>query len=505
MSRLAQITDRYQAAALVAAGATELLVVADETGAYLDVALKRLVSRLRLEDPEVWQDVLAVARQVRWRLATDPTPALFHADGDEILQALVSVCQRRKLASDLATQQLLDDLAVRAEAAYRSERPVGAVLLESLADLGYESCIVVAASSRAHDSIRRWFADLGLAVPVLRGSLRDWAGVVEQAYAIGSPSLFSPSLLTAPRARSISYVLPSWVQDRSLPNSSFSDVAEGAIRPRKRIFKVGQEPVLDAPPPVVEDELMPQPVWSRHTAVRAPGHDEVLARKVLLAGGLAIMLDQDGEHIRNLYPEQPAGERVELGDVSTIAIGSYLVLREGLTQSVTLYDQALELLGQRGPQAKASQEEWKRALERQLDRIGNTAVVSSLRRAGVRRADRAVAWTDTTMVRPQDDHDFELLLEWLNLPKQPHFELATALRRARLQASQDVREILEDAVSTANLDELQHDGFLRMELELPGFRSIIATRVLAISPHLEPVARREVRVPFEDWSARWLE
>jgi hypothetical protein len=96
-------------------------------------------------------------------------------------------------------------------------------------------------------------------------------------------------------------------------------------------------------------------------------------------------------------------------------------------------------------------------------------------------------------------------LEWLGLPIQPHFELATALRRARLQASQDIREILEDAVSSADLSELERDGFLRFELDVLGFRSIIATRVLAISPNIEPTHHHDVRRPFEDWGAQWLE
>ena len=109
------------------------------------------------------------------------------------------------------------------------------------------------------------------------------------------------------------------------------------------------------------------------------------------------------------------------------------------------------------------------------------------------------------MVRPQDDADFELLLDWLGLPKQPHFELANALRRARLQASQDIREILEDVVSSADLSELERKGYLRFELDLPGFRSIIATRVLAIAPIAEPIYRHDVRRLFTDLGAQWLE
>jgi hypothetical protein len=505
MIRLTQIADRYEAAGAVARGIVELDAVSDAVGAQLDIALKRLIIQLREEDPEIWQELLAVARQLRWRLATNPAPAAFRVGDDKLLAGLEDACQRRKLAADQATQTSLEDLARRAEHACVQDRPMGKALLESLRDLNYESCVVVTASGRAQSATRDWFDSLGISVPVLRGSFREQAEVVEQAYAVGWPVLFGPALLTAPRARSLAYVLPSWVQDRTLPTSALADYAEGAIRPARKIFKIGTEPVVDEPSAVVEDQLTPLPVWSRHSSSRAPRPDEVLARKVLLGGELAIMLDEDGEHIRSLYPDRPAGQRVELGDVSAITVGSYLVLREGITQSAMLYDWAIELLGDRGPNTSRSQEQWKNALQAQLDRLGTAAVTRELEQAGVRRADRAAAWTSITLVRPQDDQDFERLLNWLGLPTHPHFELATALRRARQQASQDIREILEDAVSTADLAELERDGFIRIELDVPGFRSIIATRVLAISPELEPVQRREIRLPREDWGARWLE
>jgi len=70
MTWLTQIADRYQAAGALAQGTVELHAVSDEAGANLDAALKRLVIQLREEDPEIWQELLAVARQLRWRLAT---------------------------------------------------------------------------------------------------------------------------------------------------------------------------------------------------------------------------------------------------------------------------------------------------------------------------------------------------------------------------------------------------------------------------------------------------
>lgn len=505
MTRLTEISDRYRAAAVMMGAEAELHAVADDVGAQLDASLRRLIARLRQDAPDDWQDLLAIAKQLRWRLATNPAPAEFRSGDDEIVSALVSECDRRKHGAEEATQLLLSDLADRAERSRGGDRPSGVILLESLSELNFESCVVVAASRSVQYALRQWFDSLEIAVPVLSTTFRAQEHVVNQAYVVGSPSLFAPALASAPRAERLAYVLPSWVRDRTLPRSSFSDYAEGAIAPSLKTFLIGLEPVVNGAPVVADDQLVPQPVWSPTSSPQSARLGETLARKVLLAGGLAIMLDQSGEHIRSLYPERPQGKRVELGDVSAVTVGSYLVLREGSTDSEMLYEQAIALLGERGPAARSSQEEWKSALRREVVRMGVSEVERSLGKAGVKRADRAPAWISATMVRPQDDNDFALLLQWLGLPKQPHYGLAADLRRARLQASADIRERLEEAMSTVDLGELNRAGFQRLELDIPGFRSIIATGVLAMSPVLQSVHRREIRRPFKDAGAQWLE
>ena len=108
-------------------------------------------------------------------------------------------------------------------------------------------------------------------------------------------------------------------------------------------------------------------------------------------------------------------------------------------------------------------------------------------------------------MRPHSDRDFELLLTWLDLPIQPTFGYATMLRRALYQASAEIGEQLQEAASVADMVALQRDGMLSLEVKRAGFRGIVATRVLGISPHAEVVARHDARVPFTDTGARWVE
>jgi hypothetical protein len=255
----------------------------------------------------------------------------------------------------------------------------------------------------------------------------------------------------------------------------------------------------------VEDEFLPQPVWGTIVSSdRDPTGNEVEAVKVLLSGNLAVWLD-DGDRIRALDPAQPVGERVTYTEVSAVRRGTYLLLKQGETEHGALYQAALRLLGERANSVHTTQQEWKTRLGERLSQLGRALVVRQLKAEGVKAAERAQAWTEPTLIRPASDDDLERLLQWLDLPVQPTFGHATLLRKMLYQASADIREQLESAVGAADLSVLEREGHLSLDVQEEGLRGIVATRVLAISPHIQIVARHDARVPFEDRSGQWLE
>jgi hypothetical protein len=506
VTRFERLNERYAAAVSVSAHGVEMLAVGDSVGAHLNAAIKELIVLARTDGPELWADLLGAARQLRWRLVTEPQPIELNPQLQEMARAVNSQAERLHAAVGDDARMALRQLEAAALDAGHRDPVVGPVLVRCIQEVGAESCLVLAAGNRSAAGLSRWFTGIGLGAVVVSGVDRHVDGVVEQAYAIGPPRIFPPSAVTSPTASAMMFILPSWETNKSIPRTELSAHAEGAIRPRSRTFAEGDEPVLLRPAPDVADDLVPQPAWTAHQEPdREPGVDEVVAHKVLLSGALSIYLDRDGEHIRSLDPTQPVGERVTHSDVQLVGPGTYLVLREGQAERQALYDRAIALLGDRGPQAKASQLRWKEALQVKLWRAGRREVGRALAEAGVHRIDRATAWTEETLARPQNDQDFVRLLAWLDVPLHPTFELATELRRLRLQASADVRESLERALSAASMTTLEEHGHLRLDLDLPGFRGIIATRVLAISPHAELIARHDVRVPTSDRSAQWLE
>ncbi|WAU84917.1 hypothetical protein O1Q96_37635 [Streptomyces sp. Qhu-G9] len=505
MSRAHAVIRRYKTCAEVMKHGVEIFVVGDPAGARLNAAARRLARTVSENDSHVWGDLLNAANALRWRRMTQPQPRGFHPAITEAGDAVVR--EARVLRGAVADEVLLEEIAAAAQDVCQTDSPVGAELRRSIEEADPSICAVVASSHRARAGMQEWLASL--AVPVLLpGELGAVDERIEQLYVVGPPFFFPPSLVTAPATDELTFLMPAWFGHRAIPTSRFADQADGAMKAKVRERAVGDlsepESFVSNDEPL-EETYYPQPMWrGRTSGDREPALDEAEAWKVLLAGNLAIWLD-DGDRIRTLDPRQPAGERVTYAAVGDVVPGTYLVLRNGETERGAMYEAALHLMGSQAEAIKATQCGWKAALEARLASKGAVASIAELRARGVRSAARVRAWTEPTLISPKHERDLVLLLEWLGLAVEPSHQNAMALRRAVYRASADLREELEDAVSRAGLAALERDGHMSLEIEREGFRSMVVARVQARSPYTEIVPRPHVRAPFSDRSGKWLE
>lgn len=505
MTRVEFLNCRYDASAALVSRGVEIFAVGDLVGARFNVAARRLIVAAQEDGPDLWDDLVGAVKVLRWRLVTHPQPIALNlalSEGAEEVRR-----QIWRLRGAVVNKALLDELAEAASEVGASDPILGDVLLRSIEEVGHSACVVVAASTAACAALDEWLRDEGVRV-LTAGDLGRTRPDADQSYVLGPPRFFHSSIVTAPVTSEVTFLMPAWFADQQIPRSTISAYAEDPIHIEPRVFNVGE--VGEPEPPmaensVVEDEFLPQPVWDvRESADREPTSDEVAARKILLSGGLALWLD-DGERIRAVDPRQPLGERVAYVDVPAVRVGTYLLIRHGETERQVLYEAALSRLGSHGAAVDASQREWKQRLQERLRQHGYRAVSRALRDEGVQTTDRARAWTEPNLIRPHDDHDFQRLLTWLDLSTEPYFGNATSLRRAIYQASAEIREQLEALVSAADLSLLERDGNLSLEVKKVGFRGVLATRILAISPRTEIVVRHDARVSFEDRSGQWLE
>lgn len=505
MSRIEALNQRYAASANLARSGVEIVAVGDPAGARLNAAVRRLMVLAKDEgDGSYLDDLTGAAKALRWRRITQPQPTIFNPSLRHLSAEVIKHASR--LRGAINDRLLLDELVSAAALVEATDSEVGSMLLRSIEEVGADASMVVAANKAAAVALELWLRDYD--VPVLTaGDLERDQPNREQLYAIGPPRFHPSSLVTAPITSEVSFLLPAWFGDRSIPRSAIASYAEGAIRIEGRIHVQGD---TTEPDPEIaeiagdENEYLPQPAWgNRRHGDLEPTSEQVEARKLLLSGNLAMWLD-DGERIRSLDPDQPVGERVTYTEVPGVRAGTYLLLRQGETERNALYEAAIARLA-RGAAVDHAQVSWKQLLAERIQEVGYRRVVQQLRAVGVKTADRARAWTDPNLIRPASDRDFEALLKWLGIPLQPTFGYATTLRRTLYLASAEVGRQLESAVSAVDLSELQAIGHLGLDISTEGFRGLLATRVLAVSPFTEIVSRHEARVPFEDRGGQWLE
>jgi hypothetical protein len=505
MSRIHEVIARYEACRSVCEQGIDVLVIGDPAGDRFHRAIRKAVRQIDDSNLDVWQAFISAARAVRWRRMMQPQPRDFVTGLDEMVCRLSAEAEKlRGLVNDVSA---VDDVVSTARELADDDPLTGQVLQRLVGEAGPRSSVVIAGNIGARSGLSDWLEPLG--VKVLVASEFDRIGPeIKHTFAVGAPALYPASIVTAPATAKITFLMPSWFADRSVPASKLSEFAEGGVCVSARVREIGIDPATEMTPYTSDDEVdpfLPSPLWNaRQKERREPKSDEVEAWKLLLGGGLALWLD-DGERIRSLDPRQPAGDRISYEAVSDVREGTYLVLREGATERGAMYEAALASMGPHAESIAATQQLWKQALTKSIEKLGIRRVITELEQRGVGAATRITAWIEPTLICPRREENLAILLDWLGIPREPTYSNALALRRALYRAIAELRQELEEAVAQADMSTLERDAFIRLNLEREGFRSMLVTRVLARSPFTEIVHRNQARVPFPDEGALWLE
>lgn len=507
MNRIELLNWRYENSARLAqckSGGVEIDLVADPAGSHFDRLLRTIMAEAG-NDGSFLEQLVGPARLLRWKRIIDAQPVRYDSRAQDLVQEISR--QARRLRRTLGDQSILDNLAHAAGEMAEKDSGIGSELGTWIDEVGPEDCIVVVANTRAAADLKKWLKLDALQIKTAREAFCN-VSTRSQMYVIGPPVLFPAALATAPVTDDVSFLVPSWFRSRSLRQSTFTAYAEGAIRVGVRVHEIDDDQFVEATMLDEKNELeayRPQAIWGHHPSNdRDPKNDEVLARKLYLSGGYAMWLDE-GNSIRTLDPTQPTGERVTFTDVPAVREGTYLLLREGATERNALYQAALAGLGNKVAEVEATQKQWKKILSQRIQQHGHRSVERELRAAGIKAADQARAWIDPLLVRPRSDRDFELLLGWLDIPIRSSFAHATELRRKLLHKSAQFRHQLEEAISFADLTELETRGNLLLDGTSEGIRGMCATRVMAVSPFKQIVPRHKVRELMRDEGGQWLE
>ncbi|QDY66593.1 hypothetical protein FQA45_09800 [Glutamicibacter halophytocola] len=483
-----------------------MILVNDPIGESLNRTVCKLSRSIREHELNALEEIESAAKALLWRYVTRPQPLSHNQGIDEICRAIQQ--QVAHFKNKIQDRALLTDLTESVKQIGLGDPLTGRVLLESCQEVGAKNAVVVAASRPATQDLRTWLEPYGIAV-VTQSELARLNAHFEITYAVGPPKFFGSSVVTSPATNELSYLLPSWFKDRSIPLSAISAHSEGKIQIRSRLYSVG--PALEVAAKPLEENLelesyLPQPIWSRPRGATTEHveEDRAQARKIYLSGEFSIWLD-DGERIRTIEIGNPPGERVSYTNVGSIKRGTFLLLRQGVSEYGALADASKKALGNLAREIEFTQSNWKQALGKKINEHSKTYIIKQLEMEGIATPNRAFAWVEKDLICPQKKSDFLALLRWLQVPVEPTLSNAMALRRQTYKTRNDIHRQLEKSIANADMNHLERNGFLQVGYETEGFRGILATRVLAISPDHEIVPKSNLRVPSSDRSARWLE
>jgi hypothetical protein len=509
MSRISNLNQRYAAIASILKNDVELISVQDPVGARFNNEVVKLLRKIKLEGPGIWDDLASSAQRLRFLLVSEPGPFELNPRLPEALEKMHY--QAHLLTGATNDAGLIDALLRSADDLITEVSPTGNELVRSVVESGVENSLVVVVNSRAREALKPWLDEVGIKSFTL-GELKQMHVFQDITYFVGPPILFSAHSVTAPFTNEISFVFPSWFRHRRIPQSALAPFSEGAIQLQGKLYEIGAPTetvgILSTTesPDDVEDDFELKPNWGTESLIsREPREDEVEARKVLLSGGYGIWLDEDGDRIRALDATKPAGFRVRFVDITEVQQGTYLLLREGASEKDTLQELAFKRLGKLAQPVKDAQSDWKNALQISINTLGTNRIERELKSRGLSAFKQIRSWAMPNTIRPQKDKDFEVLLVWLQKDFSFHLEHANRLRQEVLRASHDLRERLESAADDSDMAMLELNGHMAFDLNEPGYHGMFAARVLAIAPFKSIVSRAEIRLPFKEDAALWLE
>lgn len=491
----------------------EIYMVSDKIGADIDSALRKLIVETE-HDEDIFSQLISKVKILRWHALTSIQPRKYNPKIDDCLDLVLAEAAHLFPGVDSSFHECIQALTTTCKSAQDCDSPLGDLLIDSIREIGDESCLVLTQRGSLREEVSNWLADFNVAAKVaVPGELVRIDHEIEQIYVVGPPVLFPASILYSSISSSLAFIMPSWFRDTALPKSHFDAQSEGGGNFKTTIRHIG---IVDSNVTVTNQEafeerdMLPQPhrgAWDRENLQSC--HDQVKARRLLLSRGYMCFLNDDEQYVRSFEPTESPNSRLVNISPGSIGVGTYVVIRKNQSGSCILYLNALKNLRSDREAVIASQTKWKTKLKERLAEEGSLAVQSELAELGVTAFKQVSEWLDPSLSRPKHLRDFKLLLEYLNLEEKPYYTNANRLYDERISIGQTVRHQLEEELEhldDKSISQLILNGYMELSSDQPDIRNLIVAKIIAIGPY-EDISRQEtqklLKQPDNDW--QWFE
>ncbi|MEI9907999.1 MAG: hypothetical protein WDO06_09125 [Actinomycetota bacterium] len=222
--------------------------------------------------------------------------------------------------------------------------------------------------------------------------------------------------------------------------------------------------------------------------------ENIPCKAYLLAGKTVVFLPTKEGAIDSIDMQASVGSRVQRMPISSISIGSVILLRVGKSDSDSILEMANSLGGKEALSYRQLQKEWKECLKEKISLLGSHLVVKQLKDLGIKNPWIQEWKSFKNNIRPDSDENFKNLLKYLAIDPEETIRAMNALRRLHLKAAMQLRKMLKEKFENADLQILHEKGFLIEDLgETPEIAKLGAFVCLSIGEEVFEVPESSVK------------
>ena len=222
--------------------------------------------------------------------------------------------------------------------------------------------------------------------------------------------------------------------------------------------------------------------------------ENILCRAYLLAGNNVVFLPTKEGAIDSIDMQAGSGNRVQRLPISSIGIGSVILLRVGKSDSDSIFEMANAIGGKEAQAYRKLQMEWKDALRMRIASLGSQLVIKQLKDLGIKNPWIGEWKSFKNNIRPESDEYFQKLLKYLAIEPTVTISAMNSLRRLHLVAAMRLRKMLKEKFENTDLQAIYNEGFLILDLgETPEIAKLGAFVCLSIGDDVFEVPESAVK------------
>jgi hypothetical protein len=320
---------------------------------------------------------------------------------------------------------------------------------------------------------------------------------------VGNILDYPSSVFTSLFARYGSSILGySWVPEQDFVGTALSEIATRAVhipiihtRTENRTEPIDVSHFLEPSVEIASRQLrtVAKSVYD-HIDRSNIDEESISCRAYLLAGNNVVFLPIKEGAIDSIHMEASKGNRVQRMPISSIGIGSVILLRVGKSDSDSIFEMANAIGGSEGAAYRKLQMEWKDALKLRISSLGSQLVIKQLKDLGIKNPWIGEWKSFKNNIRPESDDYFRKLLQYLAIKPEETISAMNALRRLHLMAAMRLRKMLEEKFENADMQTIRTQGFLIEDLgESPEIAKLGAFVCLSIGDDVFEVPESAVK------------